>query len=71
MRDGQKVDIAAEELVVGDIVFIKIGDKAPAGQYLSSSISIDMRTYIFDRHSNRYSCPFGTKFQSRQFIVDG
>lgn len=31
MRDGHKMDLPAEELVVGDIVFVKIGDKTPAG----------------------------------------
>ena len=31
MRDGHKLEISAEELVVGDIVFVKIGDKTPAG----------------------------------------
>ena len=33
LRDGQKLDIPAEELVVGDIVFVKIGDKNPAGMF--------------------------------------
>lgn len=36
LRDGQKMEIPAEELVVGDIVFVKIGDKTPAGSYLKS-----------------------------------
>jgi len=31
MRDGHKVELPAVELVVGDIVFVKIGDKTPAG----------------------------------------
>lgn len=31
VRDGQRIEISAEELVVGDIVFVKIGDKNPAG----------------------------------------
>jgi len=31
MRDGRKVELPAVELVVGDIVFVKIGDKTPAG----------------------------------------
>ncbi|CAF3662755.1 unnamed protein product [Rotaria socialis] len=39
MRDGQKLEIAAEELVVGDIVFIKIGDKTPADIRVLSSQS--------------------------------
>ena len=29
-RDGEKVTIKAEELVVGDIVEIKFGDRVPA-----------------------------------------
>jgi magnesium-transporting ATPase (P-type) len=31
LRDGKKVELAAEQLVLGDIVFVKIGDKTPAG----------------------------------------
>ncbi len=31
LRDGQKIELSADELVVGDIVFVKIGDKTPAG----------------------------------------
>lgn len=30
LRDGKRVEIIAEKLVVGDIVFIKGGDKIPA-----------------------------------------
>jgi len=26
LRDSQKIELPAEELVVGDIVFVKIGD---------------------------------------------
>lgn len=33
MRDGRKMEISAEELVTGDVVFVKIGDKTPAGNY--------------------------------------
>ncbi|CAF3630211.1 unnamed protein product [Rotaria sordida] len=39
MRDGQKTEISAEELVVGDIVFVKIGDKTPADIRVLSSQS--------------------------------
>lgn len=39
MRDGQKIEISAEELVVGDIVFVKIGDKTPADIRVISSQS--------------------------------
>jgi magnesium-transporting ATPase (P-type) len=31
LRDGQKVELPAEQLVCGDIVFVHIGDKTPAG----------------------------------------
>ncbi|CAF0832605.1 unnamed protein product [Adineta steineri] len=30
MRDGRKIEISAADLVLGDIVFVKIGDKTPA-----------------------------------------
>lgn len=30
LRDGQKRPMNAEELVVGDIVFVKFGDRLPA-----------------------------------------
>ena len=30
MRDGAKIQINAEECVVGDIVFVKFGDRIPA-----------------------------------------
>ncbi|CAF0779597.1 unnamed protein product [Rotaria sp. Silwood1] len=39
MRDGQKIEISAQELVVGDIVFVKIGDKTPADIRVLSSQS--------------------------------
>ena len=31
IRNGEKRNLKAEELVVGDIVFVKVGDKTPAG----------------------------------------
>jgi len=30
MRDGEKLNVHAEELVVGDIVEVKFGDRIPA-----------------------------------------
>ena len=30
VRGGQKLDVRAEELVVGDIVEVKFGDRVPA-----------------------------------------
>ena len=30
MRDGAKIQINAEECVIGDIVFVKFGDRIPA-----------------------------------------
>ncbi|CAF1372715.1 unnamed protein product [Adineta ricciae] len=39
LRDGHKVEISAAELVVGDIVFVKIGDKTPADIRVLSSQS--------------------------------
>lgn len=30
MRDGKKIPLNAEQLVVGDIVFVKFGDRLPA-----------------------------------------
>jgi len=41
LRDSQKIELPAEELVVGDIVFVKIGDKTPAG-----NIETDSNEYL-------------------------
>lgn len=30
MRSGKKIDINAEQCVIGDIVFVKFGDRVPA-----------------------------------------
>ena len=34
LRDGQIVSIPAQDLVSGDIVFVKMGDKVPADLYI-------------------------------------
>jgi P-type Ca2+ transporter type 2C len=36
-RDGRKIDVEAKELVVGDIIFIKSGDKIPADSRIIKS----------------------------------
>ena len=30
LRDGEKHNITAEKLVVGDVIFVKFGDRVPA-----------------------------------------
>lgn len=30
LRDGKKYELNAEKLVVGDIIFVKFGDRVPA-----------------------------------------
>lgn len=40
IRDGVKKNVFAEELVVGDIVEVKFGDKVPADMRVLSSQSL-------------------------------
>ena len=42
MRNGNKMEISVEEVVVGDIVILETGDKIPADGYIiSGKISVD------------------------------
>ena len=52
MRDGEKVNIKAEELTVGDVCFIKFGDRIPADVRIMESKGFKVRNEL-GRSSNR------------------
>ena len=43
LREGQKRTIAADELVVGDVVALKAGDKVPADLRLIETSNLQVR----------------------------
>lgn len=46
LREGRKETIPAEELVPGDIVLIKSGDKIPADLRLITSTNLQVRSFV-------------------------
>jgi hypothetical protein len=56
MRDGRKVELPAVELVVGDIVFVKIGDKTPAGINMNKFLFQKMKMFSFYRRYSNFIC---------------
>ncbi len=56
LRDGRKVELPAVELVVGDIVFVKIGDKTPAGINMNKFLFQKMKMFSFYRRYSNFIC---------------
>jgi len=56
MRDGRKVELPAVELVVGDIVFVKIGDKTPAGINMNKFLFQKMKIFSFYHRYSSFIC---------------
>ena len=50
IRENEKLNVQAEELVVGDVVEVKFGDRVPADIRILSAngfkVSIDLVTYV-------------------------
>ena len=46
MRDGAKLNINAEECVIGDIVFVKFGDRIPADIRVVESMGFKVQYII-------------------------
>ena len=72
IRNGERKNVRCEELVVGDIVDIKFGDRVP-GKFVSPSTEkndgrIDVRfSLIFSGYSNSGM----SRLQSGQLVIDG
>ena len=47
VREGVRVDINAEECVVGDIVYVKFGDRLPADIRIIESRGFKVRYILF------------------------
>lgn len=58
IRDGQKSQITAEKLVVGDICEVKGGDRIPADLRIISSSSMKVQSDITSIKSFNRSLPF-------------
>ena len=51
IRNGDKLNVRAEELVVGDIVEVKFGDRLPADVRVVSAHGFKVRACVRRRHT--------------------
>jgi calcium-translocating P-type ATPase len=51
-RDGQRIDVPAEELVVGDVVFLEAGDNVPADLRIIDSDNLMMQEAVLTGETN-------------------
>ena len=59
IRKGEKCSIHAEELVVGDIVEVRIGDRIPADLRLIATKNFKVQSAVFLLTFNKVSLRFG------------
>ena len=47
LRDGEKHNITAEKLVVGDVIFVKFGDRVPADIRVTEARGFKVHFFVY------------------------